>query len=163
MLGTHKYSVARPGCSAMTARDRLLADPARRRRRARPVPFQPSTTVAAVPAQNVSAPTQHKNNRLSPREQQHQVRQIAQTFQWHYLSDVSYLTERRLAVAVIKPIASQKNYAGFARQISLDSQGNVTIVPFTQAPAIQASNLSRWLLALSIVGLVLVLTLLIAI
>jgi hypothetical protein len=93
--------------SAGLARARLLHDVAHTRFQ-EPQPASQAKTLA---------------DSLSPDEQTSYAIQIAKSFKQHYLSEVLYLKDSRMAAATLKPI----NPADIPHTIYVDSDGNVDV------------------------------------
>lgn len=86
---------------------------------------------------------------LSPLEQQQRALQVARSFKDAYLADVSYLAERQLAVATIRPVLTQRNAMDVPHRICVDAEGNVNVLRLSrQTAADQSFMLSRVLLVL---------------
>jgi hypothetical protein len=131
MITSRHISSATPNATtAACAHERLRSDTVMRRNKSGYLPSfwppaPPITTTLATAGPGNPKPIAYDG--LSPIEQERRARQVARSFKQHYLSKIHYLSERRIAVAVVKPIRTGKTSSGTAHRICVDTDGNVSI------------------------------------
>ncbi|HML24959.1 MAG TPA: hypothetical protein PKD09_25115 [Aggregatilinea sp.] len=154
--------------AASAARARLMQDSAMRRnhptfnsRTLLPSPLTVTfATLATEPDITTVLPDAES---LTPAEQQQRALQIARTLKGGYLADLTYLADRRIAVATVCPILDQRNPLDVPHKVCVDADGNVSVIRNDPHAASQRLVLSRLLLVvgafISALGALSVLTL----
>lgn len=170
MFTSRPFITVHSGGAAVAARDRLLHDKAMRRSYGETsergtTPRHAVTVTYVAPADEPDltylAPDAEQ---LSPLEQQQRALQVARSFKDTYLAEVSYLAERQLAIATIRPVLAQRNALDTPHRICVDAEGNINVFRLSGPTAAdQHLMLSRVLLILggllSVLGVLSALTL----
>ncbi|WP_162910051.1 hypothetical protein [Aggregatilinea lenta] len=168
MVSSHTFTGFGKKGAAAAARNRLLQDPAMRRSQ----PAFANRSLAPSPISiTFSTPTREPDiahvlpdaERLSPIEQQQRALQIARTLKGGYLADLTYMAERRIAVATVHPMLAHHNALDVPHNVCVDVNGNASVIRRDPYGTPQRLVLSRLLLVvgalMSALGALSVLTL----
>lgn len=149
LFSAGRFDTSHSPCgSAAIARQRLLGDRAMRRHAAPSISASsgsataPSLTATFPPPVlgEITLPSRDaRRPHLSPADQRRQALHIARSFAGHYLTEIAYLPDQRLAVATIRPVPASHAY-DVPRQISVDDAGNVDIDLLETGPPGQARH-----------------------
>lgn len=142
--------------SASSARERLLSDGAMRASRVRRAATAHQSALQSIPVSRevpeATASVTLPEMILLPHEQRRRLIQIAASYDGHYLATVEFVAERNMTVGTIKPVRSAAGHPEPAREICIDSRGNVSVSPSCQGTASPAGlpvgRLAMWLVAL---------------
>lgn len=137
--------------AAAAARTRLLQDAAMRRNQPgfanRALAPSPRTvTFSTLAAEPDIADVLPDAERLTSIEQQQRALQVARTLKGGYMADLTYLADRRIAVATVCPILAQRNTLDVPHKVCVDADGNVSVIRHDPDATPQQLVLSRLLL-----------------
>lgn len=154
--------------AAAAARSRLLQDAAMRRNQPAfsnlaLAPFPRTVTYSTLATEPDIANLLPAAEHLTSLEQQQRALQVARTLKDGYLADLTYLADRRIAVATVCPILSHRNALDVPHKVCVDVDGNVSVIRHDPHATSQQLVLSRLLLVvgalISALGALSVLTL----
>lgn len=157
MLSSRQFDPAASRGSAALARHRLLTD--RTMRTAQSSMRSVQDTLRRTQTQSAAAPVPRPSPRapLSPAEQRELVQIIARGFDSLYLARTVYLKDSGLTVATLLPCAAHQDRP---QRISVDAAGNVSVCAWSQVAAPPRPSAVARRLALSLMGLIVVLSIL---